>query len=146
MTQLILNSKHFDITKMTSFYTNFEQESNLLNFRQSEILIDAAKKQIQILRIVHNNIMKMQQYFFKYVNKKRNIAFVLKKEDKMYLFTKNLKTKKSSKKLDHVKIDPFFIKKIKELKTYELNLLKRIRVFSVFDILLLKSADLSTSI
>ena len=45
-----------------------------------------------------------------------------------------------------MKIDSFFIKKIKRLKIYELNLLKKIKVFSVFDISLLKSTDLSTFI
>ena len=87
--------------------------------------------------------MRMQQYFFKYVNKKRKIASLLKKKNKIYLFTKTLKMKKSNKKLNHVKIDSFFIKKIKKLKTYKLNLLKKIRVFSIFNILLLKSANLS---
>ena len=60
--------------------------------------------------------MKMQQYFFKYVNRKRKIASLLKKKDKVYLFTKNFKTKKLNKKLDHVKIGSFFIKKLKDLK------------------------------
>ena len=60
MTQLTFNSKHFDITKVTLFYTNFERESNLLNFKQSEVLADAAEKQIKTLQIVHNNIMRMQ--------------------------------------------------------------------------------------
>ena len=146
MTQLALSSKHFDTTKVTSFYANFERESNLLNFRQSEVLTDAAEKQIKTLRIVHNNIVRMQQHSFKYVNKKRKIAPLLKKEDKVYLLTKNLKTKKPSKKLDHVKVGSFFIKKIKRFKTYELNLLKETRIFSVFDISLLESADLSTPI
>ena len=88
----------------------------------------------------------MQQYFFKYVNKKRKIALLLKKKNKIYLLTKNLKTKRSSKKLNHIKIGLFFIKKIKELKTYKLNLFKEIKVFSVFDISLLKSADSETLI
>ena len=139
--QLIFNSKHFDITKITSFYANFERESNLLNFKQSKILIDAVEKKIKILRIVYNNIMRMQQHFSKYVNKKRKIASLLKKENKVYLFTRNLKTKKSSKKLNYVKIGSFFIKKIKRLKTYELNLFKEIKVFSVFDISLLELAN-----
>ena len=143
MTQLTSNLKHFDTTKVTSFYANFERELNLLDFRQSEVLTDAAEKQIKTLRIVHNNIMRMQQHSFKYVNKKRKIAPLLKKENKVYLLTKNLKTKKSSKKLNHVKVGLFFIKKVKGLKTYELDLSKKIRVFSVFNILLLKSADLS---
>ena len=146
MTQLTLSSKHFDTTKMTSFYANFGRESNLLDFRQSEVLADATEKQIKTLRIVHNNIVRMQQHFFKYVNKKRKIAPLLKKGNKVYLLTRNLKTKKPSKKLNHVKVGPFFIRKVKGPKTYELNLFKKIRVFSVFDISLLEPADLSTPI
>ena len=74
---------------MILFYANFERESNLLNFRQLKILINAAEKQIKTLRIVHNNIIRMQRHFFKYINKKRKIAFLLKKKNKVYLFTKN---------------------------------------------------------
>jgi len=70
----------------------------------------------------------------------------LKKKDKMYLLTKNLKIKKKSKKLNHVKIESFFIKAIKKSINYELDLLKNVKVFLVFHILLLKSVDLSTSI
>ena len=70
MTQLTLNSKHFDIIKMTSFYANFGREPNLLNFKQSKILIDAAEKQIEMIRTVHNNIMRMYRHFFKFINKK----------------------------------------------------------------------------
>ncbi len=64
----------------------------------------------------------------------------------MYLLTKNLKIRKKSKKLDHVKIESFFIKEVKKLVNYELDLLKNAKVFLVFHISLLKSVDLSTSI
>jgi hypothetical protein len=64
----------------------------------------------------------------------------------MYLLTKNLKIRKKSKKLDHVKVESFFIKAIKELVNYELDLFKDVRVFSVFHISLLKSVDLNTPI
>ncbi len=70
----------------------------------------------------------------------------LKKRNKMYLLTKNLKIRKKSKKLNHVKIESFFIKKVKRSVNYELDLLKNAKVFLVFHISLLKSADLSTSI
>jgi len=64
----------------------------------------------------------------------------------MYLLTKNLKIRKKSKKLDHVKIESFFIKAVKRSVNYELDLLKNAKVFLVFHISLLKSADLSTLI
>jgi hypothetical protein len=64
----------------------------------------------------------------------------------MYLLTKNLKIRKKSKKLNHVKVESFFIKAVKRLVNYELDLLKDAKVFLVFYISLLKSADLSTFI
>jgi hypothetical protein len=70
----------------------------------------------------------------------------LKKENKMYLLTKNLKIRKKNKKLNHVKIESFFIKEVKESVDYELDLPRDARVFLVFYISLLESVDLSTSI
>jgi len=64
----------------------------------------------------------------------------------MYLLTKNLKIRKKSKKLNCVKIELFFIKKVKKLVNYELDLFKNVKVFLVFYISLLKSVDFSTSI
>jgi len=64
----------------------------------------------------------------------------------MYLLTKNLKIRKKSKKLNHVKIESFFIKAIKRSINYELDLSKNVKVFLVFHISLLKSVDSSTSI
>jgi hypothetical protein len=64
----------------------------------------------------------------------------------VYLLTKNLKIRKKSKKLDHVKVESFFIKEVKESVDYELDLSRDAKVFLVFHISLLESADLSTSI
>jgi hypothetical protein len=64
----------------------------------------------------------------------------------MYLLTKNLKIRKRSKKLNHVKIESFFIKEVKKSVNYELDLLKNVKVFLVFHISLLESADLNTFI
>ena len=70
----------------------------------------------------------------------------LKKRNKVYLLTKNLKTKKISKKLNHVKIESFFIKQQKKSVNYELNLFSNIKIHSIFHVLLLKSADPKTFI
>jgi len=64
----------------------------------------------------------------------------------MYLFTKNLRTRKPSKKLNHVKIESFLVKKIKRSINYKLDLFKNAKVFLVFYISLLELVDLSTSI
>jgi hypothetical protein len=64
----------------------------------------------------------------------------------MYLLTKNLKIRKKSKKLNHVKVESFSIKEVKKSVNYELDLLKNARVFLVFHVSLLKSVDSNTSI
>ena len=95
---------------------------------------------------IKENIQRMQFRFEKYVNKKRKESFQLKEEDKVYLLTKNLTTKRLNKKLNHAKIELFFIKVVKRSVNYELSLLKNIRIYSIFHINMLESADLSTFI
>ena len=64
----------------------------------------------------------------------------------IYLLTKNLKTKKINKKLNHMKIDLFFIKQQKKSVNYELNLFSNIKIHLIFHVSLLKSADQNTFI
>ena len=74
----------------------------------------------------------------------------LKERDKVYFNTKNLrykkKNRKRNKKFDQIKVESFFIKAIKKSINYELDLLKNVKVFSIFHISLLKSIDSKTSI
>ena len=66
---------------------------------------------------------------------------MLKKRDKVYLLQKNIKTTRSSRKLDHVKIRPFRI--VRDIKgtSFELKLSKGMKKkHSVFHISLLKPA------
>ena len=64
----------------------------------------------------------------------------------MYLLTKNLKTRTPSKKLDHVKVGPFFIKEVKGSQNFELDLPKDAKVHPVFHISLLEPANPGTPI
>ena len=88
----------------------------------------------------------MQLKSEKHVNRKRKEDFQLKKKNKVYLLIRNLTTKKLNKKLNHTKIESFFIKAVKKSVNYELNLLKNIRIHLIFHIKVLKSADFSTFI
>ncbi len=83
----------------------------------------------------------MQKKSIKYQNKKQKTIFQLKERDKIYLFTKNFRTKKLNKKLNYIKIELFLVKKIKKSVNYKLDLFKNVRIFSVFYILLLKLAN-----
>ena len=64
----------------------------------------------------------------------------------MYLLTANLKNKRSSKKLDHIKIKSFFIEKVRELVNYKLQFSSNIKIHSVFHVSFLKLVDLTMSI
>ena len=63
----------------------------------------------------------------------------------MFFFAKNFKKKNKSKKLKSIKVEAFFIKKVK-FKNYELNLFKDAKIHSIFDIFLLKLIDSDTLI
>ncbi len=106
----------------------------------------SAIEKIAILKKIYNNILKIQEKSIKYQNKKRKTVSQLKKRNKIYLFTKNLRTKKLNKKLNYIKIRLFFVKKTKKSINYKLDLFKNAKIFSVFYILLLKSADSDISI
>ena len=65
------------------------------------------------LKTIHDklrkNITKSQHTLIKLRHKVLKTAPLLKKGDKVYLFTKNLKTRRTSKKLDYIKVGPFLI-------------------------------------
>ena len=89
----------------------------------------------------------MQKNSTKYQNKKRKTTPQLKKGNKVYLLTKNLKiNKRKSRKLDPIKIESFFIKDVKGRINYELNLLVDAKIFLVFHVLILESTHSKISI
>ena len=146
MTQLTFNFKISNTTKKTSFFANFEKKFNLFERKLSRVSTQSIIEKTKIFKTIHNNIVKMQKKFAIYQNKKRKTIFQLKKINKIYLLTKIFKPKKTNKKLDHVKIEPFFIKKQKKSVNYELNLFQNIKIHSIFHVSLLKSADQNTFI
>ena len=62
----------------------------------------------------------------------------------MYLLTKNLRTRRSTKKLDKVKVRLFLISKQISLVNFRLELLKDVKIHPVFHISLLEPADAKT--
>ncbi len=81
-----------------------------------------------------------------YANKKKDRKSTLKKRNKVYLLRRNIKTKRSSNKLNHMKLESFEILKEKRSINYELNLSAFMRIPLIFHIFLLKFADSNTSI
>ena len=146
MTQLVLNLKESDTTKTSSFFMNFEKESHLFSLKLLNWAAQSVIEKIKTLKKIHDNIIQMQHCSADYQNKKRKMTPQLKEKNKVYLLMKNLWTKKLSKKLNHKKIESFFIKVTKEEVSYELHLSADIRIHSVFHVSLLESANSSTSI
>ena len=66
MTQLILNAKISNIIKISSFFANFEKKLNLFEIFKKHKSIDAIIQKINILKRIHENIIKMQTYFVNY--------------------------------------------------------------------------------
>ena len=145
--QLTLNAKVSNITKVTSFFANHERKSNLFEKSRNQISIEATIAKSNIIKTIQKNISKMQKRSTKYQNKKRKMTPLLKERDKMYLFTKNLKiNKKRSKKLNHIKVEPFFVKVVKGQVNYELDFLVDAKIFLVFHVFVLESTHSKTSI
>ena len=62
------------------------------------------------------------------VNKKRLKGPTFKKEDKVYLLMKNLKSKRKCKKLDHVQIEPFKVEQPTSNVNYRLKLPEKAQI------------------
>ena len=79
MTQLAFNFKISNTTKKTSFFANFEKKFNLFERKLSHVSVQSAIKKTKIFKTIHSNIVRMQQKFTIYQNKKRKTMFQLKK-------------------------------------------------------------------
>jgi len=149
--QLTFNSITTEVISVSSFFANYEFESETL--KKSREFVQIAQKatiQIEQIHLLHKELQKNIQFLSKcmtlYANKKRDRESTFKKRDKAYLLRRNIKTKRSSNKLNHTKLELFEILEEKRSINYELNLSASMKIHLIFDISLLKSADLNTSI
>ena len=95
---------------------------------------------------LQKNIQFLSKHMILYVNKKKDKEFTFKKRNKVYLLKQNIKMKRSSNKLNHMKLKSFEILEEKRLINYKLNLSTFIKIHSIFHIFLLKFADSNSSI
>jgi hypothetical protein len=151
MAQIAYNNKLSEATGTTPFFANHGRHPNLFTRSlDSDIQTESATSSVQALKEVHEksleNIAKAQSRAISYVNQKRKMAPQLKKGDKVYLLTKNLRTRRPTKKLDHVKVGPFFISRQISPVNYRLELPKDAKIHPVFHISLLEPADPETPV
>ncbi len=66
MAQLTLNAKVSNITKITSFFVNYNREFNLFKKERKHLLAQLVIERIATLKKIHDNILKMQEKSIKY--------------------------------------------------------------------------------
>ncbi len=69
MTQLALNSKMSNTTKITSFFVNFEKKSNLFEHEKSHLSAQSTLNRVKTLKNIHVNISQMQKKFTRYLSR-----------------------------------------------------------------------------
>jgi len=152
MAQLAYNNKVSAATGYTPFYANNGRHPHLFDQVlpapvRTEAAIDNAARMKKTHEELKQHLEKAQRQSISYVNQKRKTAPQLKKGDKAYLLTKNLRTqKKKHKKLDHVKVGPFFISEQISPVNYRLELPPDAKIHPVFHVSLLEPADPETPI
>jgi transposase InsO family protein len=150
MAQLAYNDKMSQTTGVTPFFANYGKHPN--DFLEPRKGPDADKAMIKAeeLKTVHQQLRKTitdsNEKVRKQADKNRKDGPQLKEGDKVYLLTKNMKIKRPSKKLDHVKVGPFLIIERRGPVNYKLELPKGSKRHPVFHVSLLEPADPSTPI
>ena len=93
---------------------------------------------MQLYKNFYKLVKLVQEKIKKYYNQKRFKGLDLKEGDRVWLFTKNFKSKRLSKKLGYLKIKIFKnISKVIEV-LYRLNLLLKVKIHLVYYIIMLK--------
>ncbi len=66
MTQLTLNAKISNITKIILFFVNYNKKLNLFREKRKHLLTQLVIKRVATLKKIHDNISKMQEKLIKY--------------------------------------------------------------------------------
>lgn len=145
MAQFSYNSAATETTRVSPFYANYGYEPRAYQIPIS-ITSEAQSARIQVdqLKSLQERLSEDIQFVTArsalYYNRHRSMEPTLKEGDKVYLIRKNIKTKRPSTKLDHKKLGPYKIKKVKSPVNYELSLPKNMNIHPVFHISLLELA------
>ena len=128
---------------MSPFKINYNYKpKTLLTPRRAKKTNKTAKERMEKLIQLYRNLYKsaklVQDYIKRYYDQKVSEGPDLKKGDKVYLFTKNFKSKRLSKKLNYIKMGLFkIINKVIEV-LYRLDLLLKIKIHLVYYITILE--------
>ena len=125
-----------------------EESSFLLNYVRYSVLLNDYKNNnnsaftefVKNIVRIRNKIMKKMKKREEAINKNEN-TYDLNVKDKIYVKTTNIDLKEKSKKLVKTVEESFKITRNIKRRAFELDLLKEINIFSVFEESLLIKAD-----
>jgi hypothetical protein len=145
---LSYNNKLSEAIGRTPYFANHGKHPNLFQRTLPSPRAEATIKTAEEMKTIHEEMSKKilhaQTQSISYVNKKRKTAPQLKRRDKVYLHTKNLRTTQLSKGLDYVKVGPFLVSEQYGPITYKLELPSDAKIFNKFHVSLLEPADPET--
>lgn len=136
--QYAYNNVQNKTTEVTLFYVNYEYHLKIWQQLQThkmwsqKVMINIVKQ-----KKLHKDLTQRKQTQQGTMTKVKPFEI----EEKVYLWTNNIKIKQKSKKLNHKSIELFMIKRnVKDL-SYELNLSTKIRIYSTFYAFMLQCCD-----
>jgi hypothetical protein len=148
MAEYAYNNSVTSATGMSPFFANYGFNPKTTWFKQTETKNPAAELYSHWLKEVHEQCKEHLEYaqsrMSKYFDKKRLPAPPLKPGDKVLLDSRNLKTKRSSRKLDHKMYGPYRILKNIGSHAARLQLPKTMKCHNVFHVSLLEPYRAST--
>ena len=116
LAQFAYNNHQHSTTRISPFYANYGKHpnwdpNNNITTSTSEAATAKINKPVKIHEELSRRADQGRKDTTKQVNKKKLKGPTFERGDKVYLLTKNLKSKRPSSKLDHVRIGPFEVEK-----------------------------------
>jgi hypothetical protein len=147
--QLAYNRTTTETTKVSPFFANYGYEPEIDRKGTDVTKSEKARWEANMIKTLQEELALELRFIAaraaKYYDKKHNEDVILREGDKVYLLRRNIKTKRPSNKLDHVKIGPFRILRNIRNTSYELQLPKSMsKIHPVFHISLLEPANSKT--
>ena len=145
LAQFAYNNHQHRTTKILPFYSNHGKHpnwdpNNNITTSTSEAATTKINKIVKLHEELSRRVDQGGKDTAKQVNKKRLKGPTFEKGDKVYLLTKNLKSKRPSNKLDHVRIGPFEVEKQTRKVNYRLKLPANAQIHPNFHVSLLEPA------
>ena len=145
LAQFAYNNHQHSTTRISPFYANYGKHpnwdpNNNITTSTSKAATTKINKIIKLHEELSRRVDQGGKDTAKQVNKKRLKRPTFERGDKVYLLTKNLKSKRPSSKLDHVRIGLFEVEKQTSKINYRLKLPAKARIHSNFHVLLLEPA------